>query len=171
FVIQIALDVARGLSYLHSKKIVHKDVKTSNLIMDKDARVKIIDFGVSRIEASCPLDMTAQIGTIDYMAPEVLIGVPYDHKCDVYSFRICLWEIYCCSIPYNGKFLLLTQVHVNTRVLRPEIPNKCPSIVANIMKQCWHADPKERPEMKEVMLMLEAIDTSQVAQMDCFHFH
>lgn len=48
---------------------------------------------------------------------QVLIGVPYDHKCDVYSFGICLWEIYCCSIPYNGKFLLLTQVHVNTRYI------------------------------------------------------
>ncbi|KAK4721268.1 hypothetical protein R3W88_011501 [Solanum pinnatisectum] len=159
-VIQIALD-----------KIVHRDVKTSNLVMDKDGRVKIIDFGVSRIEASCPLDMTAQIGTIGYMAPEVLIGLPYDHKCDVYSFGICLWEIYCCSIPYNGK---IPSSHTSPCIYkspRPEIPNKCPSAVANIMKQCWHADPKERPEMKEVVLMLEAIDTSQVAEKGCFGFH
>ncbi|KAK6791373.1 hypothetical protein RDI58_010454 [Solanum bulbocastanum] len=169
-VIQIALDVARGLRYLHSKKIVHRDVKTSNLVMDKDGRVKIIDFGVSRIEASCPLDMTAQIGTIGYMAPEVLIGLPYDHKCDVYSFGICLWEIYCCSIPYNGKIPSSHTSPCIYKSLRPEIPNKCPSVVANIMKQCWHADPKERPEMKEVVLMLEAIDTSQVAEKGCFGF-
>ncbi|KAM3291127.1 serine/threonine-protein kinase STY8-like [Capsicum chacoense] len=100
-VIQLALDVARGLSYLHSKKIVHRDVKTTNLVVDKKGRIKIIDFGVSRVEASCPIDMTAETGTVGYMAPEVLLGLPYDHKCDVYSFGICLWEIYCCSIPYS----------------------------------------------------------------------
>ncbi|KAH0720900.1 hypothetical protein KY289_006233 [Solanum tuberosum] len=118
-----ALDVARGLSYLHSKKIVHRDVKSSNLVVDKEGRVKIIDFGVSRIEASCPINMTAQTGTIGYMAPESL---------------------------------------------RPEIPKTCPSAVANIMKQCWNANPKKRPEMKEVVLMLEAIDTTQDPQKGCF---
>lgn len=80
-VIQLALDVARGLSYLHSLKIVQRDVKTENLIIDKEGRIKIIDFGISRIEStgtlcfdfgvSCPIEMTAQTGTIGYMAPEV----------------------------------------------------------------------------------------------------
>jgi len=168
-VIQLALDVARGLSYLHSKKIVHRDVKSSNLVVDKEGRVKIIDFGVSRIEASCPINMTAQTGTIGYMAPEVLIGLPYDHKCDVYSFGICLWEIYCCSIPYIGQICPSHEISPNVyKSLRPEIPNTCPSAVANIMKQCWNANPKKRPEMKEVVLMLEAIDTTQDAHKGCF---
>ncbi|KAK4725046.1 hypothetical protein R3W88_027825 [Solanum pinnatisectum] len=167
-VIQLALDVARGLSYLHSKKIVHRDVKSSNLVVDKEGRVKIIDFGVSRIEASCPINMTAQTGTIGYMAPEVLIGLPYDHKCDVYSFGICLWEIYCCSIPYIGQ-IPPHEISPNVyKSLRPEIPNTCPSAVANLMKQCWNENPKKRPEMKEVVLMLEAIDTTQDAQKGCF---
>ncbi|XP_049342665.1 serine/threonine-protein kinase STY13-like [Solanum verrucosum] len=171
YVIQLALDVARGLSYLHSKKIVHRDVKSSNLVVDKEGRVKIIDFGVSRIEASCPINMTAQTGTIGYMAPEVLVGLPYDHKCDVYSFGICLWEIYCCSIPYIGQICPSHEISPNVyKSLRPEIPNTCPSAVANIMKQCWNENPKKRPEMKEVVLMLEAIDTTQDAQKGCFCF-
>ncbi|KAK4785613.1 hypothetical protein SAY86_002302 [Trapa natans] len=99
-VLQLALDLARGLSYLHSKKIVHRDVKTENMLLDKTRTLKIADFGVARIEASNPHDMTGETGTLGYMAPEVLNGSPYNRKCDVYSFGICLWEIYCCDMPY-----------------------------------------------------------------------
>ncbi|KAJ0237319.1 Protein kinase superfamily protein [Hirschfeldia incana] len=99
-VIQLSLDLARGLSYLHSQKIVHRDVKTENMLLDKSRTLKIADFGVARLEASNPNDMTGETGTLGYMAPEVLNGSPYNRKCDVYSFGICLWEIYCCDMPY-----------------------------------------------------------------------
>ncbi|GFY87182.1 protein kinase superfamily protein [Actinidia rufa] len=69
-VMQLALDLARGLSYLHSKKIVHRDVKTENMLLDKTRTVKIADFGVARVEASNPNDMTGETGTLGYMAPE-----------------------------------------------------------------------------------------------------
>jgi serine/threonine protein kinase len=59
------------LSYLHSKKIVHRDVKTENMLLDKTRTVKIADFGVARLEASNPSDMTGETGTLGYMAPEV----------------------------------------------------------------------------------------------------
>ncbi|GMQ10265.1 hypothetical protein CsSME_00053336 [Camellia sinensis var. sinensis] len=99
-VVQMALDLSRGLSYLHSQKIVHRDVKTENMLLDKTRTVKIADFGVARVEASNPSDMTGETGTLGYMAPEVLNGSPYNRKCDVYSFGICLWEMYCCDMPY-----------------------------------------------------------------------
>ncbi|XP_012069683.1 serine/threonine-protein kinase STY13 isoform X2 [Jatropha curcas] len=99
-VIQIALDLSRGLSYLHSKKIVHRDVKTENMLLDAHRTLKIADFGVARVEAQNPRDMTGETGTLGYMAPEVLDGKPYNRRCDVYSFGICLWEIYCCDMPY-----------------------------------------------------------------------
>ncbi|KAM5572065.1 hypothetical protein ABKV19_012238 [Rosa sericea] len=69
-VVQLALDLARGLSYLHSQKIVHRDVKTENMLLDKTRTVKIADFGVARVEASNPNDMTGETGTLGYMAPE-----------------------------------------------------------------------------------------------------
>ncbi|CAN1270957.1 Serine/threonine-protein kinase STY13 [Linum perenne] len=99
-VIQLALDLSRGLNYLHSKKIVHRDVKTENMLLDSQRTLKIADFGVARVEAQNPRDMTGETGTLGYMAPEVLDGKPYNRKCDVYSFGICLWEIYCCDMPY-----------------------------------------------------------------------
>ncbi|KAL3813786.1 hypothetical protein ACJIZ3_015054 [Penstemon smallii] len=160
-VIQLALDMARGLSYLHSKKIVHRDVKTENMLLDKSRTVKIADFGVARVEASNPNDMTGETGTLGYMAPEVLNGNPYNRKCDVYSFGICLWEIYCCDMPYPDLSFSEVTAAVVRQNLRPEIPRCCPSSISNVMKRCWDANSDKRPEMDEVVSLLEAIDTSK----------
>ncbi|KAI7754080.1 hypothetical protein M8C21_009595 [Ambrosia artemisiifolia] len=160
-VIQIALDLARGLSYLHSQKIVHRDVKTENMLLDKTRTVKIADFGVARVEASNPNDMTGETGTLGYMAPEVLNGNPYNRKCDVYSFGICLWEIYCCDMPYPDLSFSEVTSAVVRQNLRPDIPRCCPSSLSNVMKQCWDANPDKRPEMDAVVTMLEGIDTTK----------
>ncbi|KAK6141358.1 hypothetical protein DH2020_024908 [Rehmannia glutinosa] len=160
-VIQLALDLARGLSYLHSKKIVHRDVKTENMLLHSDRTLKIADFGVARIEAQNPRDMTGNTGTLGYMAPEVLDGKPYNRKCDVYSFGICLWEIYCCDMPYPDLSFAEVSCAVVQQNLRPEIPRCCPSTFASIMRKCWDAKPENRPEMDEVVKLLEAVDTSK----------
>ncbi|KAJ0785512.1 putative dual-specificity kinase TKL-Pl-4 family [Helianthus annuus] len=160
-VVQMALDLARGLSYLHSEKIVHRDVKTENMLLDKSRTIKIADFGVARVEASNPNDMTGETGTLGYMAPEVLNGNAYNRKCDVYSFGICLWEIYCCDMPYPDLSFSEVTSAVVRQNLRPEIPRCCPSSLANVMKRCWDANPDKRPGMEEVVTMLEAIDTSK----------
>ncbi|KAF6157365.1 hypothetical protein GIB67_004303 [Kingdonia uniflora] len=158
---QLALDLARGLSYLHSKKIVHRDVKTENMLLDKTRTVKIADFGVARVEAQNPNDMTGETGTLGYMAPEVLNGNPYNRKCDVYSFGICLWEIYCCDMPYPDLSFSEVTSAVVRQNLRPDIPRCCPSSLANVMKRCWDANPDKRPEMDEVVTMIESIDTTK----------
>ena len=160
-VIQLALDLARGLSYLHSKKIVHRDVKAENMLLDVHRTLKIADFGVARVEAQNPRDMTGETGTLGYMAPEVLDGKPYNRKCDVYSFGVCLWETYCCDLPYPDLSFAEVSSAVVRQNLRPEIPRCCPNSLASIMKKCWDANPEKRPEMDEVVRLLEAIDTSK----------
>ncbi|KAL8162738.1 hypothetical protein V2J09_014227 [Rumex salicifolius] len=160
-VIQLALDLARGLDYLHSKKIVHRDVKTENMLLGSQRNVKIADFGVARVEAQNPKDMTGETGTLGYMAPEVLDGKPYNHKCDVYGFGICLWETYCCDMPYADLSFAEASSAVVRQNLRPSIPRCCPHSLANVMKRCWDAHPEKRPDMDEVVRLLEAVDTSK----------
>lgn len=177
-VVQIALDLARGLSYLHSKTIVHRDVKTENMLLDTNKNLKIADFGVARVEAKNPKDMTGETGTLGYMAPEVFQGKPYNRSCDVYSFGICLWEIYCCDMPYRNLSFAEVSSSVVHQHLRPDIPRCCPSSLANVMRRCWDGNPDHRPPMDEVVKMLEAIDTSKGGGMipedqmgGCFCFH
>ncbi|KAL8105067.1 serine/threonine-protein kinase 52-like [Apium graveolens] len=160
-VVQLALDLARGLSYLHSNKIVHRDVKAENMLLDARGNLKIADFGLARFEALNPEDMTGETGTFVYMAPEVIDGKAYDRKCDVYSFAICLWEIYCCDRPYAKLSSADASSQVVQQNLRPKIPRCCPSSFANIMRKCWDANPENRPSMEEAVRMLEAIDTSK----------
>ncbi|KAG9132743.1 hypothetical protein Leryth_014019 [Lithospermum erythrorhizon] len=118
------------LNYLHSKNIVHRDVKAENMLLDSSRNLKIADFGVARVEAQNPSDMTGETGTLNYMAPEVLDGKPYNRKCDVYSFGICLWETYCCDLPYmNLSFSEISSAVVRHH-LRPDIPRCCPSSLA-----------------------------------------
>ncbi|CAM6123441.1 unnamed protein product [Calypogeia fissa] len=160
-VIQLALDLSRGLEYLHAKKIVHRDVKSENMLLDTKRNLKIADFGVARVEASNPKDMTGETGTLGYMAPEVLNGKPYNRKCDVYSFGICLWEIYCCDMPYPDlSFTEMTHAVVHQN-LRPTIPRCCPTALAHVMKKCWDQHPDKRPEMAQVVQLIEAIDTTK----------
>ncbi|CAM8889430.1 hypothetical protein QQ045_027532 [Rhodiola kirilowii] len=175
-VVKLALDLARGLSYLHSEKIVHRDVKTENMLLTAQITLKIADFGVARVEAQNPKDMTGATGTLGYMAPEVLDGKPYNRKCDVYSFGICLWEIYCCDMPYRNLSFAELSSAVVAQHLRPDIPRCCPTAFANIMKKCWDTNPDKRPDMEEVVRLLEEIDTSKgggmipEGQSGCFCF-
>ncbi|CAH9130669.1 unnamed protein product [Cuscuta epithymum] len=149
-ILHFAIDIAKGLCYLHSKKIVHRDVMTQNLLLNKEGRVKFVDFGVSRLEAAKRNTMTATAGTQGYMAPEVYDGKEYDHTCDVYSFGICLWEICNCAfIVYQDRKL--------------DAPDSCPKGLADVMKMCWDSDSRKRPEMDMVVKRLEAIYTSEYA--------
>ncbi|XP_059448205.1 serine/threonine-protein kinase STY13-like [Corylus avellana] len=168
-VIRLALDLARGLDYLHSMKVVHRDIKTENMLLDKNLTLKITDFGVARFQAMNPNEMTGNTGTPGYMAPEVMENEPYDRKCDVYSFGICLWEIYCCDMPYaqiRSSDLASSVLYQN---MKPEIPRCCPSSLAQVITQCWDPVPNKRPDMKEVVNMLEAIDTSKGRGMTPLH--
>lgn len=155
-VLKIALDVARGMDYLHQMRIIHRDLKAANLLLDDNGIVKIGDFGVARIIAlgGC---MTAETGTYRWMAPEVIEHRPYDCKADVFSFGVLLWELLTGEVPYHGMTPLQAAVGVVQKDLRPVIPVSCPSNLAQVMRRCWDKHPVRRPGFRELLPLLQEI--------------
>jgi serine/threonine protein kinase len=87
----IALDIANGMAYLHARQVIHRDLKPSNVLLTRDHRAKISDFGMS--VANRGQELTAETGTYRYMAPEVIRHESYSSNADVYSFGILLWQL------------------------------------------------------------------------------
>jgi len=91
-VVTMALDVAQGLEYLHSWGVVHRDLKSENLVLTSDLHVKLTEFGVGCLETECDFQIH-DTGTYGWMAPEMINHKHYSKKVDVYSFGVVLWEL------------------------------------------------------------------------------
>lgn len=146
----IALDVARGMEYLHSRGIIHRDLKSLNVLLDSKKRGRICDFGLSRIKSSAP--MTGLIGTTLWMAPEVLLSTPfYDEKVDVYSFGILLWELVTGLPPYNNEVSTELTRQIVEQNRRPPIPPDTPTPLKKLIESCWEGLPSKRPSFHQIV--------------------
>ncbi|GMN35991.1 hypothetical protein TIFTF001_005679 [Ficus carica] len=123
---RMALDVAKGMNYLHTSHptIVHRDLKSPNLLVDKNWVVKVCDFGLSRAKHHTFLSSKSTAGTPEWMAPEVLRNEPANEKCDVYSFGVILWELATTRIPWKGLNPMQVVGAVGFQNRRLEIPDE-----------------------------------------------
>ncbi|KAK8892377.1 hypothetical protein M9Y10_029603 [Tritrichomonas musculus] len=148
-----AFDIARGMQYLHAHHIVHRDLKSLNVLMDKDMRVRICDFAFSR-HATNEQTMTSNIGTPHWMAPEILFSNQnYTSKVDVYAFGVLLWELVTSQIPYNGVPGRSIMYEVRDLDIRPALPSSefiNPSF-RDLITQCWDRNPDIRPSFDEIV--------------------
>ncbi|TVU11912.1 hypothetical protein EJB05_45523, partial [Eragrostis curvula] len=137
--LRMALDVARGMNYLHNctPVIVHRDLKSPNLLVDKNWVVKVCDFGLSRIKHSTFLSSRSTAGTAEWMAPEVLRNEPSDEKCDVFSYGVILWELCTLSQPWEGMNPMQVVGAVGFQQRRLTIPSNVDPAVAKIIERCW----------------------------------
>ncbi|XP_044472044.1 serine/threonine-protein kinase STY13-like [Mangifera indica] len=149
-----ALDVARGMAYVHELGLIHRDLKSDNLLIFSDKSIKIADFGVARIEVQTE-GMTPETGTYRWMAPEMIQHRPYTQKVDVYSFGIVLWELVTGLLPFQNMTAVQAAFAVVNKGARPIIPNDCLPVLGEIMTRCWDANPDVRPPFSEVVTMLE----------------
>ncbi|XP_030946393.1 probable serine/threonine-protein kinase SIS8 isoform X4 [Quercus lobata] len=153
---RMALDVAKGMNYLHTSHppIVHRDLKSPNLLVDKNWVVKVCDFGLSRTKHHTFLSSQSTAGTPEWMAPEVLRNERANEKCDVYSFGIILWELSTLRIPWKGLNPMQVVGAVGFQNRRLEIPEEVDPVVAQIICDCWQTDPDLRPSFSQLMSSL-----------------
>ncbi|XP_020589176.1 serine/threonine-protein kinase STY46-like [Phalaenopsis equestris] len=154
--LRVAIDVSKGMNYLHQNNIIHRDLKTANLLMDENEVVKVADFGVACVKTQ-PGIMTAETGTYRWMAPEVIEHKPYDHKADVFSFGIMMWELLAGKLPYESLTPLQAAVGVLKTGLRPIIPKNTHPKLTLLIEKCWQKDPALRPDFSEILDTLTCI--------------
>ncbi|KAL4139574.1 hypothetical protein PRIC2_003069 [Phytophthora ramorum] len=151
--VSIALDMAEALVYLHSfdPTIIHRDIKSRNVLLNHEWEAKLSDFGISR-ERSDESTMTGGMGTTAWIAPEVLQGERYSEKADIFSFGIVLSEMDTCGHPYNSNLPdadALTDakiaILVSSDAIKPTIEDDCPPEIREVILRCVAFDPASRP--------------------------
>ncbi|PWA68793.1 protein kinase superfamily protein [Artemisia annua] len=165
--LRMALDVAKGINYLHclSPPIVHWDLKSPNLLVDKNWTVKVCDFGLSRFKANTFISSKSVAGTPEWMAPEFLRGEPSNEKSDVYSFGVILWELVTMQQPWNGLSPAQVVGAVAFQNRKLTIPANTPPALTSLMESCWADDPTQRPTFKCIVNSLKKLLKSPTAQM------
>ncbi|CAL5385754.1 unnamed protein product [Camellia sinensis] len=157
--LRMALDVAKGINYLHclSPPVVHWDLKSPNLLVDKNWTVKVCDFGLSRFKANTFISSKSVAGTPEWMAPEFLRGEPTNEKSDVYSFGVILWELVTMQQPWSGLGPAQVVGAVAFQNRRLAIPKNTSPILASLMESCWADDPAERPSFGSIVETLKKL--------------
>ncbi|CAM9285282.1 unnamed protein product [Ectocarpus sp. 13 AM-2016] len=192
---RMCLDIANGMAYLHRFKhfselsnsmhdcIIHRDLKPQNLLVTHDYRVKISDFGAATGRGNDPRD--TQVGTLLYIAPEIVRGDCYDERCDIYSFAVVLLAMLQLkddvvtvfaeeavrrgSTPPTGVGWAgggLTHMAITNQIvnegLRPTLPSEVFQTLRILIEQCWAPIPVMRPTFEEILEFLETIARDEI---------
>jgi len=162
-----ARSIADALAYCQTSAIddcmlLHRDLKPDNIGFTSNGEIKIMDFGLATvIDNSSPISnkvyvMSGETGSLRYMAPEVAQCKPYNHKVDVYSFGILLWELLTFKRPYyNLESNFYKQVIINGA--RPNIDSSWPKDLIDLMEACWNPNIMMRPTFQNIVNMLDYI--------------
>jgi len=164
--LDIARQTACGIEYLHSRDIIHRDLKSNNIFLHYDSTVKIGDFGLATVKTRWSGNQQAQqpTGSILWMAPEIIRMKeenPYSFQSDVYAFGIVLYELFACELPYlhiNNKDQILFMVGMG--FLRPDLTNlnsDCPKSMKKLITECISFKALERPLFRLVEDRIDSI--------------
>jgi serine/threonine protein kinase len=147
----IAMGIASGMARLHDQGIIHRDLKSLNVLLDEQMFPRVCDFGISRFmdsEEEGPL--THRIGTPSWTAPEMFMPAAYTPKVDVYSYAIILFELVTDSLPHRG---IKPNEIINSVVRlqeRPPLPARTPPELRKLIQTCWSADPEARMSFSKI---------------------
>ena len=189
--VELAMGIAQGVNYLHSleHRIIHRDLKSANVLVNKSWQPRVSDFGLSHMTKTIARDGTALrspatspaasrggaagaggkddddygiVGTPEFLAPEVMEGLPYTEKVDVYSFGILLCELVTRQAPFHDRFTITCYMDVVEAVLDegaiPTIPRWCEHFLQPLILRCLSREPAERPSFTEIIMKLREVE-------------
>ena len=160
--VSFAVDVARALAYLHAKNIMHRDLKGENLLLTENNRIKVCDFGFSRVAARTDEERRrlSYCGTDGYMAPEIILGIEFDQSVDVFSFGCILCEILAQKVISEKVFpRVIPGFGINPAEVRSRALKGCPEGFINLAIACTSDRPRDRPSWKDILKRLKEIET------------
>ena len=172
-VMRYGAQIAGALTHAHGRNIVHRDLKSANIILTPEGLVKVLDFGLARRLALAEDEGTRTLeslesvattgGTLSYMSPEVLRGEPGDHRSDLWALGVVLYEALTGEAPFRGR----TTFEVSAAILQetpPPLPSRIPPGLAAIVQRCLAKEPGVRYQRaSEVQAALEAIQSANAA--------
>ena len=149
-IMQYFYQICRGLQYIHSKNIIHRDIKSQNIFLMKNGKLKIGDFGIAKALTETKNNASTVIGTPYYFSPEIINGEPYNYKTDIWSLGVVLYEMCCLKLPFESNNIAQLSIKIMKGKYDP-IPNRYSKNMANLIKDMLNIDQKLRPNITEVM--------------------
>ncbi|KAG0222084.1 hypothetical protein BGW42_006904, partial [Actinomortierella wolfii] len=149
---RFAREISLGLAYIHSKGVLHHDLKSENVLLSHSMEVKLCDFGCATLKTTSVTKSTATYkGTIRWTAPEIFARKPkYSTKSDMYSFGMVMWEMAAnCTIPFKDHLDHSVIISLVKEGAREKLPEDTPANYQAWVERCWHQDPSQRPEASE----------------------
>ncbi|MGH1366705.1 MAG: serine/threonine protein kinase [Calditrichia bacterium] len=160
---QFAVQICRGLQVVHEKQIVHRDIKPANIMLNKDGTIKIMDFGIAKVlseelQQNITIGTSGALGTVSYMSPEQTLGAKLDHRSDIFSFGVLLYELASGWKPFNGNGIYTKFNSIQKDPPMEIIVEKIEPYPAlwDIIRTCLQKKPEDRYQtMNEVRQDLE----------------
>ncbi|XP_037573847.1 mitogen-activated protein kinase kinase kinase 12-like isoform X2 [Dermacentor silvarum] len=153
-VVEWSKHIASGMNYLHSRSIIHRDLKSPNILISYNDVLKISDFGTSRQWSERSTKMSFA-GTVAWMAPEVIRNEPCSEKVDIWSYGVVMWELLNCETPYKDVDSNAIIWGVGNNSLHLPVPASCPDGFRLLMRQCWSPKPRNRPSFRHILMHLD----------------
>jgi NIMA (never in mitosis gene a)-related kinase 1/4/5 len=149
-ILNIFTQISLAIKHLHDRKILHRDLKSQNIFLTKNNIVKLGDFGIAKVLSHTKENVQTIVGTPYYLSPEIVENKPYNHKSDIWSLGILLYEMAALEPPFNGSSLHMLAMRI-VRANYTPIPKRYSSKLATLIKKLLNPNTNERPSINKIL--------------------